>query len=97
MAKKKAELIAEAEAAGHELTGEETTADLVALLEGEGGEDGAVDLTLGTDPALHVVINGSVVENGVYATEKPRRILHDGNNVEHISELPNGVWVYESR
>lgn len=49
------------------------------------------------DPKRHVFLEGQdYVEMPDDAKAKSRRIVYAGQNFEHVSETPEGIWVYRA-
>lgn len=97
----KLDLLNEAKSKGIEVTGDETVAELKALLKDSGESDGEVDAEEAIehhDPKTFIGIEQS---HGVIAYQDApegfnfdRSLNIGGRNVEHVHTDTDGVWIY---
>lgn len=92
--KTKGELIEEAKEKGVELTGDETTADLIKKLLKEEDPEPVAEPEL--HPDTHFFVEGDSTPR-LFPDPKdirPRRMFVDGKNAEHVHDHESGCWVY---
>lgn len=53
-----------------------------------------VEKPLVVHPDTHISIEGEGFRTHELAAEKLPRMFVDGRNVEHVSDSPEGVWIY---